>query len=796
MAKIFVIVAVAFGISAGYGQECAHSLSGKVVDEQDGSPVIGATILLKEKNKYYATGIDGSFIMKALCKGPLVLTISSVGYQKRTTTINNIPEKGAMKIALKRSLENLKEVEVVGLVTEGSTVQKGVLDTKAIEAYSSKSLGEALKEVPGVSALSTGTNIAKPMINGLHSSRVVIITDGIRLEDQEWGVEHAPNVDLNSAQKITVIKGAGALAYAGNAIGGVVVLEPKHMEAKDSLYGKTIVSGQSNGLGGSAMTTLAKTFKKGWYIDAQGNYKRYGDLQSPNYNLSNTGLNSYSYSVRAGYQTKTSGIEAAYTYIWNNIAILRSSNIGNVRDLVYAINSRRPFYVQPFTYEILSPRQRIAHHTAKIDAFRVFEGVGKLSFQYDFQNNHRYEYDLRIGRNRFRPALDLELNTHTANVTFKTDAFDNFVGDAGLVGQYQTNFSSPDTGIQRLIPDYSKIAVGAFATGIWHLNNHLDIEAGLRYDFSHIDALHFYQKTRWAERGYPSDFQNIIIADYPTQVLANPIFDYHNASASLGVGKRLGESHAFSLNYALSSRAPNPAELFSNGLHHAAARIELGNLRLKQEYSNRLSATYTYTHKDILKVDVEPFLNGISHYIYDRPVGVETSIRGAFPVWEYGQTNALLAGIDASITYNFLPGWSLSNKSSYTYGYDSSERRPLISMPPFRTINTLTYQNKRWKNLTLEVRSEWLAMQRNYPDFNFMQFLPTENQEVLVDISTPPPGYHLLHANASMSFNKHFRLSLFATNIFNVAYRDYLDRMRYFADNIGRNISLQLTINY
>lgn len=171
------------------------------------------------------------------------------------------------------------------------------------------SLGDALKEVTGVTSLSTGNTIVKPIINGMHSSRIIIMTNGVRLQDQDWGVEHAPNIDVNTAGAITVIKGSSALAYGGDAIAGVVSLKSQPFAKTDSLYGKTIISGQSNGRGGSVHTALAKTFKTGWFVAANGTLKRYGDFEAPDYNLTNTGLKSGAFSVQTGYNSFKQGFE-------------------------------------------------------------------------------------------------------------------------------------------------------------------------------------------------------------------------------------------------------------------------------------------------------------------------------------------------------------------------------------------------------------------------------------------------------------------------------------------------------
>lgn len=142
-----------------------------------------------------------------------------------------------------------------------------------------------LKEVPGVSVLKSGNTVVKPVINGLHSSRVAIFNNNVKLEDQQWGMEHAPNFDVNAAGKITVLKGASALQYGGDAIGGIVIIEPFSTK-KDTLFGKTIMTMESNGRGGTISSSLHKGNFCDWSWNAQGSFKYYGDREAPDYTLS------------------------------------------------------------------------------------------------------------------------------------------------------------------------------------------------------------------------------------------------------------------------------------------------------------------------------------------------------------------------------------------------------------------------------------------------------------------------------------------------------------------------------
>jgi len=335
----------------------------------------------------------------------------------------------------------------------------------------------------------------------------------------------------------------------------------------------------------------------------------------------------------------------------------------------------------------------------------------------------------------------------------------------------------------------------------------------LRYDFSRIDALKYYKTSAWDDQGYDEDFRDIIIGSViggdiildvidpnASEYLTNPIFDFHNISAAIGTKYQFNENHKVSLGYNLASRAPNASELFSDGLHHSAARIETGDIRIDSERSHRVWATYGYTNSK-LNFQVESYYNLINNFIYliPGPEGIIPLIRGPFPVWDYIQTNARLFGADITTNYQIASNWNASNKSSFIKGHDKKADLPLIDIPPFTTTNSITYTNSKWYDFNASLQSEWAFEQNEFPtEYNYT--IPIANEDDIdVDLS-PPPAYHLMHLQSELTLpvfkQSSLNIRFSVDNIFNTKYRNYLNRLRFFADEIGRNIKLQLQLNY
>jgi iron complex outermembrane recepter protein len=734
-------------LATGWCAFSQHSLSGKVLTNT-GAPLDGAHIHIE--NLHGTSLPDGTYSVTGIATGSHRVVISFVGYVSLDTIVD-FHKNEVLNANLKPEIIELKEVVLTEHPGGKDTAPIQKLHAQTLEKYSSGSLGDALKELPGVSALKTGTTIVKPVINGLHSSRVPVISNNVRLEDQQWGTEHAPNLDVNAAGKVSVIKGAQALQYGGDAVGGLVVVEPVHVQL-DTLFGKTVLTADSNGRGGTLSSSLHKGATRGWAWNAQGTLKYYGDREAPNYVLSNTGNREANFSGDVGYIGERYKLTGFYSYYSATIGIAATTHIGNVADLVRAINSRQPILVAPFTHSINNPKQEVQHHLAKLNFEQDLHDGSALSLQYAFQQNMRKEYDLRRGDYADIPALDLTLATHSVNADWKKETRDYSL-KAGISGAAQHNQASPDTGVRPLIPTYHKYDAGAYVIASRSFGG-LTAEAGLRYDFSRMDADKFYQKSRWTALGYDGVYDNFIVADYGTQWLTNPKFTFHNVSGGVGVRKDFGESLSLLGNLGLAVRNPNPSELFSDGLHHSNATIELGNLGLKKEQALKASVTLQ-ARAAAFRAEVTPYLNSIRNFMYLRPTGVEYTTRGTFPVYSYRQNNAFLTGVDLHTEWDITHQLKHTLNAAYVHGTNTDDDTPLIDMPPLTFSNTFRYTNTGWHGFFAEVRSEAVLTQTRYPNYDFYADVPVNGELVptLVNISTPPKGYHLVHLSAGREFS-------------------------------------------
>lgn len=773
-----------------------YTVKGKISDFHNKISIPNAEVLLGKKTT--RTNDKGEFVFNQIPKGTYVLKVSKSDFDEFTESVSVDKD-----LFLSINLElHSKEIETVSLhanhKSSGSMVVK-TLEKAEIEKNSTSNLGNLLSSISGVSALKTGNNIAKPIIHGLYGSRIAIINNGVKLAEQEWGVEHAPNVDVSNFEHIDVIKGASALKYSGDAVGGVVDLKPEILPKKDTIKGNANIYGISNGKGLGVDLNIVKSWKNGWAVKTGGKIEKLGDQNTPDYNLMNTGMDFSSFNFTLQKNEFKKGISFDYFLTNQNIGIYRGSHIGNLEDFYNAINSQVPIYTGDFSYQIDNPRQEIEHHIMKISTYKRYEKLGKISATYSFQFNHRKEYDIRRGELKALPSLDLELLTHQLNVENLIERA-HWTLESGVAGSFQNNYSDPATKARRLIPNYDKYSGGIFSVFKYKLNHHWNLETGARFDYNYYDVTKWYDKSDW-EKLYANLYPQFYVRTNANRVLTRPKLDYQNLSLNAGV-EYISTSRDFivKMNYAKASRTPNIAELFSDGLHHSAAIIEVGNLSMKNEVSHQFNLVIDSKIHFLegLQLSFNPYVSINKNFINQIPTGVQNTIRGVFPVWTYQQIDALMYGADLDVILHFSPEFSYKGRASYVYGQDNTNNEPLILMMPSNFSNALHFTKEKWNGFYFNLENQIFSYQKRFPIHNAEITLYENGQEVtkIVDFSTPPKAYSLWNVQIGFNITKNLSTGLIVNNVLNENYRDYLNRMRFFAADLGRNFILNFRYKF
>jgi iron complex outermembrane receptor protein len=757
------------GSALAQGPPCHCTVRGTVTERGTQVPVVGATVFIKNGVQHATTDVRGVYEVKNLCQGTYTLVCRLVGYEAVEVPIQLTHDELEQDVLLAEADIHLQDVVVTAQRTGTPPQPRAILDGAALEQTRGQTLGEALQAIPGVTVLQTGSTLAKPIIHGLHSSRIVLLNNGIRQEGQQWGSEHAPEIDPFMASKLVVVKGAAGVRYGADALGGVVLVEPADLPREAPLRGAVHAVGRSNGrqVATSARLEGGVTRWPGLAWRVQGTWRRGGNLQTPDYFLDNTGLREINGAAALGYRRGRWTWEGYLSQFTTQIGLFTGSHVGNLTDLQTVLRRGEPLVRSAFSYAIGRPYQDVTHRLQKLSAvYRPARG-GQWSFTLARQANDRAEYDLHRPRNDSlaalnRPELLFRLQTYTADVVWEHPPVGKrLTGTAGLSAMYQRNRMSG----RPLIPNFRQVTLGAFliekyTAGAWEL------EAGLRYDVRHLGV------SRFVRRG----------------VIEYPEYTYTNLSGTLGAIYTFAEGWTTRLHAGTAWRPPNANELYTAGVHHGAAAYEEGDPTLRPETAYNTSWTTTYTGKR-LTGEVSLYHNYIAGFIYLKPQAAPVlTIRGAFPAFRYTQVDAVFRGVDFSAQYALTPRLTWQGKYALVRARDVRNDAYLVQIPADRAENSLRYTLKppgRWEKMAVHLGQQYVARQRRAPENG--DYLP------------PPPAYWLWEAGVEGRVpvgERYLDIGLSATNLLNTDYRDYLNRFRYYADEIGRNVTLRLRYSF
>lgn len=748
-------------------QPCDLVLEGRVMDSLSRVPLEDVHVLINGKDLGQITDDKGYFEFTGLCSGAYQIAVSHLGCLPKTFSVT-LKANTKLNLLLAHSDHLLDEVAIEAIHTHDQAQKHQVLRGKKIENAGNRDLAKTVEQVSGVSTLKTGAGISKPVVHGMFGNRLLILNNGVALSGQQWGSDHAPEIDPLSAGRITVVKGVGLLQYQGS-LAGAIIINPPQLESSDGQAGKAMYFFESNGRAHGANAQFGKR-KKHWSFGVTASVKNAGDRKSPDYFLRNTGSREKSLSMQ---------LEKRFSHNWkaqlhlstfnSELGILRGGHVGNTTDLMEALQRDQPFYtMDEFSRSLEAPRQSVDHHVLKLKLNHQTANHGVFDLTYAAQLNRRKEFDVRRSGRSTLPALSLQQWSSFFEGKYTHNLKRHWVLKTGAQFTGIDNLNVPETGILPLIPDYTATKAGGFAM-LSKTKSRFNIEFGGRYD--------------WVSQRVATFSQSI-----PREVLRYNN-QFRNWSASGGVGYRLLES--LELKYFVGAVARNPEinELYSNGLHQGVSGLELGNAALNSERSIKQTLSLNLAVRSRLFFESLIYLQQIQDYIYLEPQGYfRLTIRGAFPVFAYSQTNARLYGGDFGATYLISNRLTANAAFSLLKGDDVSRNIPLVYMPSNNGRARIQY--------TLPKLGKFKHLELGATTLHFFQqthLLPEQ------DFVAAPPAYTLFNIDASIEKNlgkQSLRFWFSIDNLLNTSYRDYLDRQRYFADAMGRNLVVGLRCSF
>jgi iron complex outermembrane recepter protein len=771
--------------------ECKATLDGHVVDSAAHEAVAGATVRLNGQSAA-ETDAAGRFTLQNLCPGQATLEVERIDCipAKRTITI-----RGNTSVEMEVTLAGAELVEVTDKAPPPPSMRAAtVLSGAALERTRGRGFSDTLAEVPGVSQLRSATGVAKPIIRGQFGRRLLLLVDGVRHRAQEWGLEHAPEIDPFIADRITVVRGAGGVRFGPDAIGGAVLVEPPELRRDPGYAGEAHAIGATNGRGGTLAGRVlgASSRVRGLAWQLEGSAKRLAASESPDYPLDNTGALEWSAGATAGYSRGHGEHRLSYRHYQARLGVCTCLRIGNAEEFFAGLDHGRPVDAALYTAEfgIDRPYQAVSHDTAIARSRWDWPGVGTVTGTYSFQHDLRREYDV-VRQATTGAQFNFRLMTHELELVLEhnpihLDAHWHVRGAAGLVGVGQTH----DYVGLHLVPPY-RAAGGAVFLAERLVGHDLEVEAGLRYDLlartAEIARDDFLRLVRSGQLALVDDACGGGAGD-PVSCASR----FHTLTASLGALYRFSEALSAKLELSTASRAPNPDEQYLNGTAPTFPVLGLGKPDLRPETTYSTSATVTYQRPSVT-AEASTYVNLIDDYIYFAPALDESGapifdvlIRGAFPRFTTRPVDALFYGADGGVSVAPHPRVELGGQVSIVRAKNARDDSYLVFVPADRLRGAVTLRAPDGLGLRksfVSVAGTYVARQRRF--------------ELATDFAEPPAAYVQLGAELgteTTALGQTVRLALQGQNLTNARYRDYTSLLRYFADEPGLQVWLRMSV--
>jgi len=729
-----------------------NTLTGKITDSESGEPLEQVSVYIPQLENGTVTDQDGNYSLKNLPEGSYKLVISYIGFETYSTSyeINAGSNQFDYKMA-----PSVIEMDEIVLSTPFHKLQREnvmKVEQKSMEELKQQggiTLSEGITNIPGVSSVSTGVGIGKPVIRGLSFNRVLVYTQGVRLENQQYGGEHGLGINDAGISSVEVIKGPASLLYGSDALGGVLYLNPEKFESAGETSGDVNMRYFTNTLGYNANAGFKTSGDKLKFL-VRGAYASNADYETGDgTSVTNTRFNEADLKTGLAYQASTFKTELRYNYNTSELGIPEEIGVQN--------NDRDPLEpYQELSTHILSSKNNIFFKKSSLEATFGYTVNNRKEFEEHHHEEHEGEEHIEE-EGEEGAALDMRLSTFNYNLQFNPQ-WGEMTTIFGIQGMHQKN---ENFGEEVLVPDAITNDFGVLATSHIHFDKS-DLQIGLRYDLRSING---------EESGIEGDEEYI-------PALSK---DFNSFNAAVGYRMDLTQSIIGRLNFATGFRAPNLSELSSNGLHSGANRVEIGNPDLDSEQNFQIDLALEYGNKHI-EAYVNTFYNIVNDYIYLEPTG---EFRELDPIYDFQQQNAILYGGEFGFHLHPHPIDWLHLESSYDIVFGELEDNSNLPLIPAN----------RWTNT---FRVEWNKKNQDYKCYAFVTLQTYFDQNKVGDFETKTPRYNLFNVGVGGDmkiFNQKVGYSITGNNLFDKNYISHLSRLK--ADgiaNIGRNISFNLNV--
>ena len=761
------------------------TLTGKVTDADDGSPLIGVSVYLPELKIGAVTASDGTYSIRNLPKKKLQVQVSYLGHQTIIETVD-LAVVTVKNFVMKEDNAMLDEVVIVGLAGNSLVSQTpapvSTVPTQRLRDFSSANIIDAIAHQPGLSQITTGNGISKPVIRGLGYNRVAVVNDGVRQEGQQWGDEHGIEMDANNVSSVQILKGPASLIYGSDAMAGVIVMNNAPSVEDGHIEGGAYAEYQTNnGLQNYSLNVGGN--HNGFVWDGRYSIKRAHDYTNRyDGRVFNSRFKEYAASGMVGLNKNWGHSHLHLSYYQINPGIVEGERDEHTGKFIMPVAvhgvEEVALYNGSKSYALAVPFQKVYHYKA-VSENAFFIGDGQLKATIGYQQNIRKAFEDVLNMD----DCELHLNLHTVNynIHYLTSDISGWRIASGVNGMWQRNINK---GEEYLVPDYSLFDFGIFSTATRKIGN-WNLSGGLRFDNRHLSSKSLEEEGETRFEALKKNFQGL--------------------TGSIGATYHISKLSNLKLNMSRGFRAPNISELASNGEHEGTLRYEVGNHNLKPEHSLQFDIGYDFSSK-YFSAQLAFFANWIDHYIYLQKMADEAGgevMVDDVPAFTYTSGNARLWGGELMVDIHPWEQLHFQNSFSFvsaerTKGGKEGKYLPFTPAPRWNCELRYDYvsHGKLFDNAFIAFEVE-----THFKQNHFLALYGTE---------TATPAYTLLNITAGTDIKLHghtvARFTAAVNNLTDKAYQSHLSRLKY-ADvnlltgrtgvfNMGRNFVMKLAVPF
>ncbi len=743
------IIFTAFAIIVSQYIIAQNTLKGFITNKSSTEKLAGASVYCSELNKGTITNENGEYSISGFSKGDYKIQVSYLGFQTKIARVSMNGNDTSIDIQLEKATIEVNEVVISGAYTtsqDESPQEIDVIKINEMPQSGASTVMDVISKIPGVSAITTGPLVSRPVIRGLSGNRILTVVDGVRFETQQWDEEHGIGVNELGKERIEIIKGPASLLYGPEAMGGVIHFIEEQPAAVGHTTAEIHGAGYSNNMGFNAGGNIkGATEKNNWSVSVLG--KSMPDYYYNGYSsrVPNTRLNEAGAKGSFGINRKWGATSLSYQFNQAYYGIL------DIKDLKPGHNEVE---ADMFPSEIEAPYHSVMDNKVSSQT-TILAGASRLKITLGYQNNHRIEFeDDTIHAKAGYDYVDMTLNSATYDLKWYLPVWKNFSTIMGAQGMYQMNKNSA-AAHTNLVPDATINDIGFVALTKYTLKS-FNLTAGGRWDNRDLSTV----------GNVKSDSTINMPAIKRT---------YSNISGSVGATYDIEDHLLLRANYGSGYRTPNLNELMSNGVKLESRHYEIGNLNFVKEQNNEIDFSAIFK-TEFFSLEAAAYMNNIKNFIYLAPTGLykANNLNGgidSLPVYQYYQNNALIKGGEVGIDIHpkSISMVHLELKAANLTGTRTDNNSYLPMMPSDKVYCTLIFNFKdhsKYKNC-----------------FGRIGTLTAFDQKKVSNNETTTPGYTLLNAAFGLTWKQIWKLNnidfvLAVNNALDTKYIDNMSRLR------------------